>query len=1022
MFDRLLKFFIDNYKLNYILFILIFGIGIYSYTLLPKEISPVVEPDSISIRGSYSGASLDTLNTIAVEEIEAKVKSIDGVESIRSRILPGRFTITLELKKGTDKARIQKEVEDAIASIKSNLPSDMDEPTTSTVAHTRGLMHVSIFSKRLDRAQLIEKAKELRLKLLRLKDIASVTIFGDSDTYYEVLIDDKKAEAYGVTPKQIVEAISNLTYLYPLGTLEGGKQKYYLSLQERRQIADGLQNSLLEIDGKILPLKAVAKITKRYSDSSTLASMNGKNAIILSIAQNPQGNAIDISKRVKALLKQLRNDTIDYEIRHDNSTVIKERLDIVFSNILMGIILITAMTALLINVRMALVIALGIPTSFVIAAIYFYLSGYSININSLIGVLIAIGIIVDDAIVISENIQQYIEKGYPPKEAAFLGTKEVAKPVVIASLTTIFAFIPLLMLSGRLGQILELIPIAITALVIASLIESFLFLPIHSTHILSRHSPTRSWKRVGAIYSGMLEAVMKNRRWLIAPFLAITVVLILLGIKEARFKMFEPFDATSISITFKASKDTTLSDSLRIVQELERELLKHKEEFFIDYVSSTAGYRRSETGDAELYPYVGYITLYLKKKAPENFLEKYITPYLSLYYDRRNRVRTESSKEISRRLRKFIRLKKYKQRFQLRELNVLERRMGHARTDIMIGVVGSDHHHVITAVKELKQKLARLKAVKFVSDNLKFGFSEIKLSLNAYGKSLGISRRDLGEHIADLYLAKKKGVISDRKGILDVKVSTAYRQDLQDLKSLRIPLRNGQTVALKDICNFTVKRSLEKLSKYDGYVTFYVYANVDQDLNTTGEVLKSVMPTLKELRKKGLDYRLRGEYRQKRILQHDMSKAVLIALVLIFISILYLFNSIRDTLIVMSVIPLSFLGVLIGHKVMGLELSIPSIVGALGLAGVIVNDGILMVAIIKTAASKGEVITLATRRFRPIILTTVTTVIGLSTLIFFATGQAVIFQPLAISLGFGLIWGTVLNLFYLPAVYEFLHR
>lgn len=1022
MFDRLLKFFIENYKLNYILFFLIFGIGIYSYLLLPKEISPVVEPDSITVRGSYSGASLDTLNKIAVEEIEAEIRNIDGVDNISSRIVPGRFTITLELKKGADKARVRKEVEDAIKAIRSNLPNDMDEPTTSSVAHTRGLMQVSIFSKTLDRDRLIEKAKELRLRLLRLKDIANVTIFGDADVYYEILIDDKKAEAYGLTQKQIVDAISDVSYIFPLGKLQNNKQELYISLDNKQLDVDGLKNTLLDIDGKIVPLKDIAKVAKRYSDSSTLASMNGKNAITLSISQNPLGNAIEISQEVRKLIRSLRNDEVEYEIRHDNSTVIRERLDIVISNILMGIVLITVLTAVLINLRMAIVIALGIPTSFVIAAIYFYLSGYSININSLIGVLIAIGIIVDDAIVISENIQQYIEKGYPPKEAAYLGTKEMAKPVVIASLTTIFAFIPLLMLTGRLGQILELIPIAISALVIASLIESFLFLPIHSTHILDQRSRTRSWKGAGAIYSGMLAAVINHRRIFTALFLLGTAFLILLGVKGSRFKMFEPFDSTSISITFKASKETTLQDSLKIVQTIEKDLLKHKKKFFIDYVSSTAGYRRGEAGGAELYPYVGYITLYLKKKAPENFLEKYITPYLSFYYDQTDRVRTESSRQISKRLRKFIREEKYKEKFHLRQINILERRIGHTPTDIMIGVVGSNHNRVISAIRILERELKAQQAVKFVSDNMKFGSSEIKLSLNSYGKKLGVTQRYIGEYIADLYLEKKKGIITDHKGVLDIKVSTAYKNDIQYLKSLKIPLRNGQTVALKEICDFKINRSLEKLTKYDGYVTFYVYANIDQDINTTDEVLSSLLPTLKKIQNERLKYRLRGEYRQKRILQKDMLKAVIVAVILIFLSILYLFNSIKDTLIVMSVIPLSFLGVLIGHRVMGFDLSIPSIVGALGLSGVIVNDGILMLAVIKTARERGEMIALAARRFRPIILTTVTTVIGLSSLIFFATGQAVTFQPLAISLGFGLIWGTVLNLFYLPAIYDILHR
>ena len=1020
MFERVLKFFIENYKLNYILFFLVFGLGVYSYTLLPKEVSPVVEPDSVTIRGGYSGASLDTLNKMAVEEIEAEVKNIDGIDTISSRITPGRFSITLELKKGADKEKVQKEVDDAITAIKPDLPSDMNEPTISTVAHSRGLMQVSIYSKTLSRDKLIENAKALRLKLLGIKDISDVTIFGDSDIYYEVLIDDKKLDAYGLTQKQVIDIIPSISYTFPLGKIKSSRQDYYLSLTNKKDVLEEFQKTLLNIDDKVIPLKDVATIKKRYEDSATLASMNGKNAITLSLSQNPKGSAIEISKQVRELIGKFKKPEIEYDIRNDHSTVVKDRLDIVISNILMGIILITLMTSVLINIRMAIVIALGIPTSFVIGAIYFYLTGYSVNINSLIGVLIAIGIIVDDAIVISENIQQYIEKGFSPKEAAFLGTKEMAKPVTIASLTTIFAFIPLLMLTGRLGQIMELIPIAVSVFVVASLIESFLFLPIHSTHILHKNARTRSWRGIGDFYSKMLKIVIRNKILFLSIFLIATPLLMYNSLKHLRFKIFEPFDSTSISITYKASKETTLQDSIEIVQAIENDLLKHKKEFFIDYVGSTAGYRRSVAGGAEMYPYVGYVTLYLQKKVPSNFLEKYVTPYLSFYYDKKGRVRTEDSRQISRKLRKFLRKHRYKKRFHLEEISTLERRMGHSRTDIMIGLIDTDYKKVISGIKTLKSRLEKIKAVKFVSDNMKFGSSEIKINLNSHGKQLGITQKYLGNYIADLYLEKKKGVISDKKGMLDIKVSSEYKDSTKDFSTLKIALKNGQTVMLKDICDFGITQSLEKLTKDDGEVNFYVYANIDQDINTTGEVMKQVMPLLKELKKDGLRYKLRGEYRQKKILQKDMLKAIIIAVVLIFLSILYLFNSIRETLMIMSVIPLSFFGVLLAHQVMGFNLSIPSIVGALGLAGVIVNDGILMLSIIKTARRHTDIPTLAAKRFRPIILTSVTTVIGLSSLIFFATGQAVTFQPLAISLGFGLIWGTILNLFYLPVMYNFL--
>ncbi|NPA73488.1 MAG: efflux RND transporter permease subunit, partial [Epsilonproteobacteria bacterium] len=262
----------------------------------------------------------------------------------------------------------------------------------------------------------------------------------------------------------------------------------------------------------------------------------------------------------------------------------------------------------------------------------------------------------------------------------------------------------------------------------------------------------------------------------------------------------------------------------------------------------------------------------------------------------------------------------------------------------------------------------------------------------------------------------------DSNKLLDIKTQSINKDNLSNFESIKIPLKDGSMVPLKDICTFEKVKSLERLIKDDGETTFYVFANVNPKITTSGEAMKKIRPVLEKLKKEGLRFKLRGEAEQKRSLRSSMLLASALAITLIFISILYMFNSIRETLIIMSVIPFSFLGVFIGHSIMGLNLSLPSLIGALGLAGVIVNDGIIMMATIKTAKTPEEIFPLAAKRFRPIILTSVTTILGLTSLIFFASGQAATFQPMAVTLGFGLLWGTILNLIYLPTMYNFLHQ
>ena len=509
MFERVLKFFIENYKINYTLFFLLFAAGIYAYTQIPKEISPTIDPSSINIRGGYTGASVDVLNKVVVQEIENEIRNIDGVDAISSQISPGRFNIVAELEKGSNISKIADDVDDAISLASVNFPEDMDEPKVRTMAHSRRIMHLSILSSKIKRDKLKILAKELKNELYNIKDISDVAIYGDSDLYYEVLIDEEKVNAYGLSLDEVVNVLSANSYIFPLGKIDNKKEQFYISTGNGKKLSSELGESVLKINNQQIALKDIARIQKRYDDSLTLASMNAKNAITLAISQNPNGDAIKISDNIKKLISTMSSPDITYDIRRDQSTIIKDRLNIVISNIILGVLLITLLTAVLINIRIAFIIALGIPTSFVIGAIYFYFTGDTINVNSLVGVLIAIGIIVDDAIVVSENIQQYIEKGYPPKEAAFLGAKEMAKPVTIASLTTLFSFIPLLMLSGKLGEIIQLIPIAFSALVIASLIESFIFLPIHASHTLNKNSKTLSWDKINNLYFRTLKILVK---------------------------------------------------------------------------------------------------------------------------------------------------------------------------------------------------------------------------------------------------------------------------------------------------------------------------------------------------------------------------------------------------------------------------------------------------------------------------------------------------------------------------------
>jgi len=1024
MFEKFLRFFVNNSRMNYTLFILVFAVGIWSYTKTAKEIFPSFELDMISIKGSYTGASVDILDKMAVIEIEDNIKNIDGIDEVSTVITPGRFTLILELKKGFNKYNVSNKVKDAVTLMQGSLPSDMDEPSVNVIERSKKLIDITLTSSELTNDQMKPFASKFKSKILAIEGVNDTTIYGDSDKYFEILINEKKIQALGLNQSEVFSAISTLSYIFPVGTIEDRNQHLYISTHNGAKVASELANTIIKISDKKIYVRDIATIAKKYEDSSTLYSFNGKSALSLAVSQQDTGNAIQITEEVTKLIDEANklDDNLDISIADDNSKRIKDRLNIVVSNVMLGIILITILVAILINWRMSFIIAIGIPTSFVIAATYFYFSGYTVNMISLVGVLIAIGIVVDDAIVVSENIQQHIEEGMPPKEAAVKGASEMVKPVTVASITTLFSFLPILMISGHMGEVMKLIPIALSALVVASLIESFVFLPIHAAHTLKSGAKVTSWDYPNKIYSNIIHFFMNWKKTFLVLFIIIVPLLIVYNVTNSRFQMFPKFDSTDIKITMKANKNTTLEDSFKIVQEIEQDIIKEKDTYFIKSIDSVAGYRRDSGNTSENYPYVMYMTLELQELKADNIIDKYVTPYLSFYYDDTGRTRTEKSREIAKRLRVFLEKHDYKKKYHLDDLAILEKRVGPVKSDIKIGLVSPDNQKIIKYIDILTKELAGYDGIKAISNTVKFGVDEIKLKVNRYGESLGVDESYIGQYLSNMYLLRKLSVSFDDESMLDIKIKSTNKDDFENFKHSEITLKDGTIVRLNEICEFNVKKSLEKLIKDNGETNFYIFANVNPDVLTASEALEKLEPLLNSIKEDRVKVILKGEAQKNKELKNDMMLASGLAIILIMLAMLYLFNSFRETFILMSVIPFSLLGVLIGHKIMGLNLSMPAMIGALGLAGVVINDGIIMMTYLKKTKTVEGVFIQSIKRFRPIVLTTITTLIGMSSLIFFPTGQAVIFQPIAIALGFGLAWGTILNLIYLPVLYTFSHK
>ncbi len=1018
--SKIIRFFVENSRMNYLLFFLIFFVGIVSYIKTPKEIFPTFELEQIIVRGAYPGASLDTMDKMAVNPLENELKNLDDVEDITSVITSGKYSIILELKTGTNPYNALDKIKDALSIASRTLPTDMDEPTVSVLTIKKDLLNIAFSSDKMDISLLKDRANALKDEIVNIDNISDVIIYGDSDIYFDIKIDPKKVNAFGLDFNQVVLAISKLSYIYPIGLIEDKKGGFfYISTANSKKDNKSFENSMIKLGKTNIYLKDIATINKRYEDSETLFMINKKNALNILVRQGGNGNAIEIAKNVQKKITEFQSKNLNLKtfVFDDSSEKILDRLNIVISNILLGIIIIFMLVAFLINIRMAIIIAIGIPTSFVIGAFYFYLAGYSINMISLIGVLIALGIIVDDAIVVSENIQQYLEKGYDIKEATIKGASEMAEPVIIASLTTLFAFIPALMISGTMGEFIKLIPIAVGALVIASLAESFIFLPIHASHTLKANSKTLSWDKVNRVYSYIIHILIKYKKTFLTIFIIIVPLLTIMGIKASKFQMFPRFDSKTIHISFKSDVNNTVEDSNKILRIIQKDLYEKREELYIKHIGSIAGFRRDSASNSENFPYVGDITVELHKFEAQNFVDKYITPYLSFYYDSKGRIREQDSGIISKRLQKFLIKQNYKERFNLIDILVVQKKAGPIKSDIKIGLACDDNQKMIQAIDQLTKKLSNINGVISVTDNIRYGIDEIKLEINSYGEYLGLNEAMIGSALSNFYLSKLISNTFDNSGILEIKIERMDKNDFDALQNFQLILDDKRVVSLKEVVIFNHVKSFEKLTKDNGEKNFYLFANIDPNIITAEEALMIIDNDLDIIKKNGIKISQKGEQEKKAELKRDMMMASSLAFILIMLSMMYLFNSFRETFMMLSVIPFSILGVIIGHMILGLNLSMPSFIGILGLAGVVINDGIIMMITLKKATNMQEFYKSAISRLRPIVLTTITTLVGLSTIIFFPTGQAVIFQPLAVALGFGLAWGTVLNLLYLPVLF-----
>ncbi|CAA6801150.1 MAG: RND multidrug efflux transporter; Acriflavin resistance protein [uncultured Sulfurovum sp.] len=1030
-----IRFAVDKPIINHIFMVFMILLAIFAYQNIPKEIFPPSTLDKIVVTGGYAGTSADVLDKMVVKTIEDDMKSISAVESLDTVIQNGGFSITAQLKSGNDKSIALDDVKDVIANVRRDLPSDMSEPVAKTFEMNYPLLIVAI-SGDVSTRELLDIGKELKSKLSAYQELSGLTVYGDVDDEVLISINDEKINAYGLSKEAVYQAISNLSSIFPIGTLKQKGSHLYISTINGEKEVNKLESTLITVGATRIRLGDIANVSIGLGDGAEISHFNGVRNVSLNINKTKEGNAIALSKQIKEELKTFSEayPHITFDAYTDTSIWIKNRLNLVSSNILFGLILVFMALLLSVNYRIAFVVAIGIPASFMITIIVADMAGYSLNMLTLLGALIALGMIVDEAIVVAENIYRHIEMGKSPREAAIDGAVEMFPAVLTATLTTVFAFLPLLIMSGEMGVFMKVLPIMISILLISSLFEAFYFLPLHAKEFFSigklskEYSRNNFWIRLDSIYHRILATLLRFKK--MSLFIIVTlIILATMGmLKITKFKLFPEFDTTQIYLNGKIDINNKLEDTERYVSTIEKDILALLEDDDLSSVTSIVGVQINAKQEAEVGENLFHIFVNLHEKSPENFIDRYIAPYFSLEYDGSDMIRHKPAQEIVKLLQKKI-INDYKEMNTgtgeklYTELNVFAPQAGVVGNDIEVGFSADDTIKISHALAAFKSELAKIDGVKDISDNAKEGVKELKLRVNEYGQQLGFSEAYVTSVLRGSFLKAEYGKMFNDTGLIRIRIEDPSKDKSLNLETLKVATPDKmQMVKLSDVCDFSYQRGYVKIFKEDSQRVRSVTARIDSKKVLATDVMKRVQPLLDTLESEGITVIIKGEEKENQKMKREMTQAAMIAIFLIFITLVWMFNSLIMPLIIISSIPLSIVGALVGQYVVGLNLSMPGVMGIIGLAGVVVNDGLIMLSVISKKNDIEGVIEGAKQRLRPILLTSLTTVLGLFTLMFFASGQALILQPMAISLGFGVAWATVLNLYYVPLMYVVIYR
>ena len=1023
----IIQFSIRNSLIVNLLLLVIVIAGILSWRSMPQEMFPIVDLDLVRIVTEYEGAPPEEIEKQITILIEEEIETLPDVDVITSESSEGLSKIEIKLKTDVDVDDFLREVRSVVDAI-DDFPVQAETPEISRLKTRFPVISVTLYGS-TELGILYETAEDVRRDLLGLQGVASVGIAGDQEWELWVIVDPHEMSARKVTLAEVQNAITENLQDLPGGSLQSAQGDILLRGMGVAPNTKAVGNLVLRSNsgGGQLTLSEIAEIDLRLEEAQTIGRFNGQPSVNLTVTKTARASTIDVAEAVKqytANLQEKLPSGMKAGLFSDLSIYVKNRLETVTSSGVVGLVLVLISLYVFLNFRIAFITALGIPVSFLVAIILIHYLGYTINMISLFAFLIALGMIVDDAIIVTENVYRHMENGVDRAQAALTGSKEVFWPVVASTCTTVAAFLPMFGVSGTLGKFIEVIPVVVSAALIGSLIEAFVILPAHSAEFLRVN---RKKKKANPFWGIALEKYLALLRWAlinryVVSVITISVLSVILTYAQTRlpYNQFGNVEIGQFLINIEAPNTYSVEDSTELAKIIEQKINAALEQDELKTMLTNVGVILIDFNRLKMGSHYVQVFIDLEKTKPKTIIEKYISPVVNLKFKTEG-TRLRSTEEIIEAIRTELQSVAGVQRF-----SILRPQGGPSGSDIEVGVVGENIDELIDLSGRISHFLKRIPGVKDVRQDLEPGKLEYQYTLNERGRNLGLTQAELSNAVRTGFVGLEVAHVNWQQDRYPVRViyPDALRKNSNSLGSLPITLSGGRTVYLGEVADITLERGLGTILRRDAQRLAIVTAEVDLEATTPLEINELIALEYSDMLGDKSKNKLLflGEKKEANDSFNDMFNVLIISLAIIFFILAALFKSLLDPFVIMLAIPFAIVGVIIGHMIFDYNLQFLSMIGFLALTGIVVNDSLILIDFAKKQRARGvecfEAVMDAGRvRIRPIMLTTITTFLGISPLIFFASGQTAFLSPMAVSLGFGLIFATMLILVVVPCFY-----